>query len=226
MHNGRLTREQVRALDEAAWREFGVPSLVLMENAGRGCADLIETLGIAGPIAIVCGRGNNGGDGLVVARHLDLRGHLVRVVLAGDFAASPPDAATNLTIIERTGIPLFRVQEMPQDQSRLDEALSGADWIVDALLGIGVRGNPRPPLAAVIERLNAARGRKFAIDVPSGLDADTGQPGHPTFRADVTCSFVAPKAGYWNPAAAPWLGELRIADIGAPRRLVERFIGG
>jgi NAD(P)H-hydrate epimerase len=216
----------VRALDEAAWREFGVSGLVLMENAGRGCADLIEALGIAGPVTIICGRGNNGGDGLVVARHLDLRGHSVRVVLAGDFTYCPPDAAINLTIIERTGIPLFRVREMPHDQSRLDEALSGADWIVDALLGIGVRGNPRPPLAAVIEHLNAAPGRKFAIDVPSGLDADTGQPGQPTFRADVTCSFVAPKAGYRNPAAAPWLGELRIADIGAPRRLVERFIGG
>ncbi|MEY4177184.1 MAG: Bifunctional NAD(P)H-hydrate repair enzyme Nnr [Planctomycetota bacterium] len=224
MLNGCLTGEQVRALDDAAWREFGVPSLVLMENAGRGCADALEALGIAGPVAIVCGRGNNGGDGLVVARHLDLRGYAVRVVLAGDFTASPPDAAANLAIVQRSNLPLIHVQEMPRDQALLDETLAAAAWVVDAILGIGVRGNPRAPLAAVIERMNAAPGRKFAIDVPSGLDANSGQPGQPTFRADVTCSFVAPKAGFQNPAAARWLGQVRIADIGAPRRLIERFL--
>jgi hydroxyethylthiazole kinase-like uncharacterized protein yjeF len=219
-----LTSEQVRALDESAAREFRMPSLVLMENAGRSCADLLESLGIDGPVVIVCGRGNNGGDGLVLARHLDLRGYAVRIMLVGDFASCSPDAAANLAIVQRSRLPLCHIEELPRDESRLESALVGAAWIVDALLGIGARGNPRPPLAAVIERMNALPARKFAIDVPSGLDANTGQPGHPTFRADITCSFVAPKAGFQAPSAAHCLGEVRIADIGAPRTLVERFV--
>lgn len=219
-----LTSEQVRALDESAAREFGMPSLVLMENAGRSCADLLESLGIDGPVVIVCGRGNNGGDGLVLARHLDLRGYAVRIVLVGDFASCSPDAAANLAIVQRSRLPLCHIEELPRDESRLESALVGAAWIVDALLGIGARGNPRPPLATVIERMNALPARKFAIDLPSGLDANTGQPGHPTFRADITCSFVAPKAGFQAPSAAHFLGEVRIADIGAPRTLVERFV--
>lgn len=225
LHNGCLTSEQVRALDEAAWREFGVPGIVLMENAGRGCADWIEQLGVAGPVAIVCGRGNNGGDGFVVARHLDLRGYAVRVVCVGDFAACPPDAAANLAILQRADLPLFYVREWPRDSQQLAAALAGAAWVVDALLGIGARGNPRPPLADVIDQMNLSPARKLAIDVPSGLDANTGAAGQPTFRADYTCTFVAPKAGFQNSAALPWLGELRIADIGAPRPLIERFVG-
>jgi NAD(P)H-hydrate epimerase len=225
LDNGCLTSEQVRALDEAAWHEFGVPGIILMENAGRGCADWLERLGVTGPVAIVCGRGNNGGDGLVVARHLDLRGYSVRIVLVGDIANSPPDAAANLAITQKSGMPIVHIQEYPRDQERLDEALAGAEWVVDALLGIGARGNPRPPLDGVIARLNAAPAHKFAIDVPSGLDANSGEPGTPTFRADFTYTFVAPKVGFQNPHAKPWIGELRVGDIGAPRRLVERFVG-
>lgn len=223
MENAFLTREQVRELDLLATREFGIPGLVLMENAGRGCADVLERQGIRGPVVIACGKGNNGGDGFVLARHLDLRGYAVRLVLVGDLAAGPPDASANWRVVRKMGLPFVQLSEEAPRWSELDDVLEQADWIVDALLGIGARGNPRPPLDQLIGRLNAQAARKFAIDVPSGLDANSGQPGEPTFRADHTCTFVARKLGFAHPGAAAWLGETHVADIGAPRVLTSRF---
>lgn len=115
---------------------------------------------------------------------------------------------------------------MPEnvDLSTFDQIIAGADWIVDALLGTGTSGDPRPPLAGIIERLNACRAKKLAVDLPSGLDCDTGIPGTPTFRADHTCTFVAPKVGFANPAAKEYLGTVSVHDIGVPRKLLEEFL--
>lgn len=222
MVNFSLAPDQVRELDHAATYEFGIPSLVLMENAGRGCVDRLEQLQIVGPVVVACGKGNNGGDGLVVARHLELRGYEVRVILAGTRLGPTPDAAANLGIVDHLALPCVEINQL-EHLERLEGLLAGADWIVDALLGIGVRGAPRAPLSQLIERLNAQAARKFAVDVPSGLDALTGAAATPTFRADHTCTFVAPKTGFANPAAAAWLGTVHVADIGAPRVLVQRF---
>lgn len=192
-----------------------------MENAGRGCADVLCELGIAGPVRIACGRGNNAGDGFVIARHLDLRGVDVRVLLFGDPTSLSGDAAANFAIIERAEIPVEVFAGI--DESRMQAALAGADWIVDALLGTGTRGAPRPPLDWAIERLNAAQARKLAVDLPSGLDADSGFPARPTFRADHTCTFVAEKSGFANPDAREFLGAVHVLDIGAPRKLLAEF---
>lgn len=226
MNNASLTRQQVRELDGRAVDEYGVPSVVLMENAGRGCVDLLERLGIQGPVALMCGKGNNGGDGLVMARRLDLLGYQVRLLLVGDFADNPPDAAINAEIIARMQLPCTRLDTKSPNWGDVQLLLDGVDWIVDALLGIGARGDPRPPLDTLLRMLNDHPARKFALDVPSGLDADTGQPGSPTFRADHTCTFVAPKAGFGQAVAAPWLGQVHVADIGAPRRLIREICGG
>ncbi|HWB00167.1 MAG TPA: NAD(P)H-hydrate epimerase [Pirellulales bacterium] len=210
-----LSRDQSRAIDERAVREFGMPSLLLMENAGRGTVDVMLRLELPGPFAVCCGVGNNGGDGFVIARHLDLRGQVVRVFVWGDLTKMSPDAATNLAILERTGIDIEPFGSR-HDADRLRRGLEGAGCAVDALLGTGARGNPRPPLDAVIRQLNAAHCAKVAVDLPSGLDCDTGLPGDPTFVADHTVTFVDRKVGFDAPGATTFTGLVHVTDIGAP----------
>ena len=213
-----LTRDQVREIDRRAVEEFGLSSLVLMENAGRGCADLLQRLGINGPIVICCGRGNNGGDGYVLARHLDLRGCQVHILRWDDPNAMSADCRANFEIAARAGL------SMQLDAADRSSQLPAADWYVDALLGTGVRGEPRAPYDSVIAAMNAAVGRKLAIDIPSGLDCDTGLPAASTVRADVTCTFVAVKAGMLQEEARPYIGRLEVADIGAPRALIQEYL--
>jgi NAD(P)H-hydrate epimerase len=204
---------------------YGLTGLVLMENAGRGVVDTLSRLGIAGPVAVCCGRGNNAGDGFVIARHLDLRGHQARVILWSDPQDLSGDAAANYRILEKTGVPIARLGP-GHDSQRLAGLLADAAWIVDALLGTGARGEPRPPLDAVIDQLNAAGALRLAVDLPSGLDCDTGQAAAHTFRADHTCTFVAPKLGFTAPGADQYTGQVHVLDIGAPRKIVDEVLGG
>jgi NAD(P)H-hydrate epimerase len=217
-----LSRQQVRSLDARAVSEYGLSGLVLMENAGRGAADLLCRLGPIGRAVICCGKGNNGGDGFVIARHLDLRQWPVEVLLFCDPANLIGDAAPNYQVLEKSGVPI-RVFASAIAAEELAARLSSADWIVDALLGTGSTCNPRPPIDRVIEAINAAGKPILAVDLPSGLDCDTGEAGRPTVRATHTCTFVAAKPGFLVPAAAELIGQLHIADIGAPRKLVEEM---
>jgi NAD(P)H-hydrate epimerase len=219
-----LSREQVRDVDRRAIQQYGMSGLVLMENAGRGCVDKLFELGIDGPVVICCGKGNNAGDGFVIARHLDLRGAAAKVLLWSDPAELQGDAATNFRILEKTDVPIVLFAG-PHDSARLAGELAGVDWIVDGLLGTGARGEPRPPLDAVIDQLNACTAKKLAIDLPSGLDCDTGQPAKHTFRADHTCTIVAAKPGFFTDAAKPYVGQIHVLDIGAPRKLIEEILG-
>ena len=218
-----LTREQSRRVDQLAQREFGFSGLVLMENAGRGVADVLCGLGIAGPVVICCGKGNNAGDGFVIARHLDLRGHNVRVLLWAQPEELTGDAAANFRILSKTDVPI-ELFGPAEDAARLSKLLDDVAWIVDALLGTGARGEPRPPLDTVIDRLNAAAAPKLAVDLPSGLDCDTGAPAKHTVRAAETCTFVTAKIGFSSPLAAPYLGHIHVRDIGIPRQLIERVL--
>jgi NAD(P)H-hydrate epimerase len=214
-----LTREQVREVDRRAIEEYGMSGLVLMENAGRGCVDKLCEFGVQGPVVICCGRGNNAGDGFVIARHLDLRGYTARALIFSDPAELRGDAAANYAILAKCGVPVSVLTTV--DDERLATALADADWIVDALLGTGARGEPKPPLDRLIERLNQQPARRLAVDLPSGLDCDTGQPARHTFRAHHTCTFVAAKTGFASPAALEFLGQVHVLDIGVPRRLIE-----
>lgn len=200
-------------------------SLVLMENAGRGVADVLCQLGVAGPIVICCGHGNNAGDGFVVARHLDLRGKPVQVLLLGAPARLAGDARANYEILSKCRVPLTDLAS-PFESRCFEAELAGADWIVDALLGTGARGEPLPPLDAAIDVLNAQPARKLAIDVPTGLDCDTGQAAAHTFRADHTCTFVAAKPGFYATGAEALTGTIHVLDIGAPRKLMEQVLAG
>ena len=198
-----------------------------MENAGRGVADKLCQLGIAGRVVICCGPGNNGGDGFVIARHLDLRGFDVEVfawgwqqsLIAGG-QQPPGDAATNLAVLLAAKIAI----EFDLPAEELGERFCSASWLIDALLGTGSRGEPRPPLDAVIGAINASGISTLAVDLPSGLDCDTGQAAKHTVRAAHTCTFVAAKPGFFTPSANQYTGEVHVCDIGAPRALVEEML--
>jgi NAD(P)H-hydrate epimerase len=220
-----LTREQARALDKRAIAEFGIPGIVLMENAGQGMAELLRSLGATGPVAVCCGKGNNGGDGLVIARHLANAGVVMRVLLFAEPQKLPDDARTNAHIVARmaTAEPdCLTLEIVPGvvDDARLRQALSGCDWVVDALFGSGLRGVVPPPFDGVIAAINDAPGRVLAVDLPSGLDSDTGRPLGSTVRAHHTATVAAPKIGFLHPEAAAWVGTVHVIDMGAPRCLL------
>ena len=204
-----LSRDQVRAVDRRAIAEFGVPGVVLMENAGRGAADLLRSLGIAGTVVIACGKGNNGGDGFVIARHLDNAGIATRVLLFARAEGLTGDAAINYQIIAKSGLDV----RVPSPDAIAQE-FAGADWIVDALFGTGLTGPLRPPFDRIVEAINASGAKVLAVDIPSGLDCDSGEPLGTTIRAGHTATFVAQKLGFANPASATYTGQVHVVDIG------------
>lgn len=209
-----LNRDQVRDVDRRAIEEYGMLGLVLMENAGRSAAELLKSIGIAGPVVICCGKGNNGGDGFVIARHLENAGIDVHVVLCVDPASLTGDALTNLEILRRAR---SSIAFTPIDWK---QELDQADWIVDALLGTGTQGTLREPYISAATAINDARKKVLAVDLPSGLDCDTGQPLGCCVRADHTATFVARKPGFDVPGASQWTGQVHVLDIGVPRALL------
>ncbi len=225
-----LSRDQVRRVDRLAIEELGIPGIVLMENAGRNAAGVIFDLlcdelaldPAKARVAVLCGGGNNGGDGYVIARHLHNRGVSVRVYTTVDPATLKGDAAVNHTICAKMGLPIERITTAQQVATHA-QGWSGAHVVVDALLGTGFRGEVRAHLADVIKRCNALAGPKVvAIDLPSGLDCDTGGPSNATVQADVTVTFVAPKIGFDAPSATRYVGRVVVADIGTPPGLIDR----
>ncbi len=224
-----LTRAQVREVDRLAIEELGIPGLLLMENAGLGATLRLLELPWrkTGRVAVLCGRGNNAGDGYVVARQLVGRGFDVRLYEARGEGPLPPDAEANRAIAERIAIERRSLAEL-RDADALATELSGAALIVDALLGTGFRGAVRAPLDAWIQGANEAKLRHgipiVALDLPSGLDADTGSPSNATIRADWTLTFVAPKVGFRLQGAKAWTGQVYTVPIGTPPSLVTRVL--
>lgn len=217
-----LTREQCQRVDQLAIQEFGMSGLVLMENAGRQVADIIVRLEPAGPVLICCGKGNNAGDGFVIARHLDLRGVATRVAVWSPPEQLSGDAAANFQILAKSGVTVERF-ENAHDASRMAALMDDATLLVDALLGTGAVGEPRAPYGEVIDQLNASGKPIIAVDLPSGLNCDTGAPSRRTIRAAHTCTFVAAKSGFATPQAAPYLGAVHVCDIGAPRAVYKKI---
>lgn len=224
-----LTRAEVRSIDERAATELGLPTLVLMENAGRGAAAWLRDRGGVGPgsrVWIVCGPGNNGGDGGVAARHLDAWGVAVRVIW---FAASDRlrgDAAVQRDILDRAGIEqTFWADEGEDVADRLAATIAEADWVVDGLLGTGLTRPVEGMLLQAITGLNRAGRPILALDLPSGLEADRGRPLGAAVRARATVTFVAPKVGFSAPGAEAFTGEVAVVEIGVPRCVLEAFAG-
>jgi NAD(P)H-hydrate epimerase len=214
-----MSREQVRNVDAWAIDQIGVPGVVLMENAGRSCAELIKDrlARIDNPrVCLFCGTGNNGGDGYVIARHLFNARFGVRVVLCGERGKVRGDAEINLNILERLGHTIEQLDMAAGGLTSRIRLLAGdADMIVDALFGTGLQGQLREPYRSLIDSINALGRPVLAVDIPSGLDCDTGQPLGVAIKAAYTVTFVAVKKGFIaSPDAGQYVGELYIASIG------------
>jgi ADP-dependent NAD(P)H-hydrate dehydratase / NAD(P)H-hydrate epimerase len=195
-----------RSLDEWAIKELGIPGSDLMERAGTGLADLVDELVPAGRLAVVCGKGNNGGDGFVAARLLRERGRDVHVLTLGPVDELRGDARAN-----------FERLPGPAPEPLAPAALAGAAGIVDAILGTGFSGQPRAPVAGAIEAINAAADALVvACDVPSGVNGSTGEIAGAAVRARATATFHAAKPGLWIAPGKAHAGEVQVIDIGIP----------
>jgi NAD(P)H-hydrate epimerase len=213
----RLTRQQVRQIDRLAVERYHIPGEVLMENASIAAANLATSMiSVAdrGEILILCGGGNNGGDGLALARHLHNRQLEVKIFLTADPEKYANEAKTNWQIVKAMGLPIS--QPSPESMAREKPIL-----IVDAIFGTGLTKSPRDPFAEIAAAVEKVGAPVLSIDIPSGLDCDTGLPlGPACIKATRTITFVAEKTGFANPKAREYLGEITIGDIGCPRELV------
>ncbi len=218
----RLTRKQVREVDRIAIEAYGLPGIVLMENAARGAAEVIQALrddeDAPHRAVLFCGKGNNGGDGFAIARHLGNAGWAVRIILCCEPHEIAGDALINFRIIQHMGLPIRPLAELNES----DDLQSGT-IAVDAVFGTGFR----PPGRFDLRPIDYACGNQattvVAIDLPSGMDADTGEViDENAIRADHTVTFVAEKTGFVSPTAKRYLGRIHVVDIGAPRAILDR----
>lgn len=220
-----LSVQESRQVDSVAIEEFGVRGITLMENAGKACADRLfeerESLpDTAKPLLILAGGGNNGGDGFVIARCFHERGFAYRIVLLASAERLKGDAKLSYETAVAAGVNIETVLE-PEPLPTIIGGHHGP--IVDCLLGTGAQGQPREPFATAVRMANESTHRRIAIDLPTGLDGDTGVSSDPTFLADLTLTFVTAKVGMRNTGAARALGEVEIIDIGLPAELETRI---
>uniref|UniRef100_A0A7C2JZ13 NAD(P)H-hydrate epimerase n=1 Tax=Schlesneria paludicola TaxID=360056 RepID=A0A7C2JZ13_9PLAN len=221
-----LTRAQVREIDRRAIEECGLPGVVLMENAGRNTVELLDNRGDVlthVPVVIVCGKGNNAGDGCVIARHLENRGFEVQVLLAAPASSFTGDAAIMYRVLERAGTPIRDLSNSSKVQWISAICERGRPLLFDALLGTGLQGAVREPFATAISAINECEPLVVAVDIPSGLDCDTGRPLGCAVKAGVTVTYVARKIGFDAPGASDYTGDVIVADIGVPRRLLDEL---
>lgn len=219
-----FTRAGVRALDRAAAHDLGIPGIVLMENAAialrQAALEIVASRSLR-DVVVCCGPGNNGGDGLALARHLHNQGVEVRGVLAADTSALRGDALVNLHIARRMGVTLE-----PWTPG-LTVARPSDTLLVDGLLGTGLDRPAEGTIAECVMWINAhhdAGAFVLSIDIPTGLDADTGRPiGTFCIRADRTVTLAGMKSGLTGGGASEWCGEVLVGDIGVPTALLRRF---
>jgi ADP-dependent NAD(P)H-hydrate dehydratase / NAD(P)H-hydrate epimerase len=217
--------EQMRAVDRWAIDVCGVPGLELMERAGQGVVRAVERVAPDGDVAVVCGKGNNGGDGLVAARLLRESGRRVAVVCVAPPEELSGDARTNLQRLPGEAPVRLSGQPWSQEGARAatphagerEGVLAGMAAIVDALLGTGFQGEPRGAVAEAIEAVNEASAAVVAVDVPSGVDASAGVVAGPAVRASLTVTFHAAKPGLWINPGKEHAGQVEVVDIGIPR---------
>ena len=210
-----LNRQQSRRVDHLAIEHLGISSLTLMENAGRACTDAIAVHQFSSVI-LLCGKGNNAGDGFVIARHLLTREIPAVIILLVNPDSLSGDALTNYGILTKLPTKILFV-----DETNVVSALDTLDTdssmaIIDCMMGTGGQGIPRPPFHQAIEWANRQPAFRIAIDIPSGLDCDTGQASVPTFQAQQTLTMVATKIGFSQKAAKSFTGNVTVVDIGIP----------
>ena len=216
-----MSRQEVRAFDRWAINELGVPGVVLMENAGRSCAELIKDKlqAVNKPrVCIFCGTGNNGGDGYVIARHLLNSGFEVAVMIVGEVEKIKGDAKVNLDILRRLDLHIERLNVTDAGiAARIRTFAAGADMVVDGIFGTGLTGQLSDEYKRLIEGINALNVPVLAVDIPSGLDCDSGVSLGAAVKASCTVTFAAVKAGFLHTeTAGAYTGEIFVADLGVP----------
>lgn len=214
-----FSRDECRELDRSAIEDVGIPGVVLMEHASLGTAiwatELLSELADSDAKAwILCGPGNNGGDGYAIARHLHNAAVAVEVWELVDPAKITGDARINRDITERMDLPRRAAHET------LPAPAAGAQLIVDAIFGTGLSRAPEGRFAAAIDLINEAAAPVLAVDIPSGLDADTGDPLGATVKASWTATYGLPKIGFSRGRGPSFTGEVRCVPIGVPRCLL------
>ncbi len=217
-----LTSQQMKSIDRRVIKDFGIPGIVLMENAGVQAAhfiiDSIEEIASKN-ILILCGIGNNGGDGFVVARHLYNHGLCPEVKLIGEGTKVRGDALTNLKIAKKMNIPIEEIKTEAA-WGKFRPHLLNFQCIIDALLGTGLQGAPKGIYKIIIEDINESLSEVVAIDIPSGLSGDTHRVPGAAVEADHTITFCCPKVPHIFPPAEDYIGNLEIADISIPDQAV------
>lgn len=212
-----VTADEMKEIDKAASDDYGLDVLSLMENAGLATATVAKDMLGGDPkgkrIACLAGKGNNGGDGLVAARHLSNWGAEVSVILAVRPDELEGIPAKQFSTVQRPGIRILT----PEAE------LGGYDLLLDALLGYNAKGDPREPVASLIRNANASGVPILAVDLPSGLDPTTGEPNDPCIVAKATVTLALPKTGFLNPKSKTFTGRLCLADISIPRALYQRY---
>ena len=220
-----LTASEMAAVDSRAIEELGIPGMVLMENAAVGVADaLAEYFPTANSVVVLCGPGNNGGDGLALARHLEARGYRHRTVLVTGRSQPRGDAGTQLEILERCGFVVERLGP-GDDLGHVVAACARADVVVDALFGTGLSRPLEGHFAELVESVDGLGVPILAVDVPSGVDGSRAEPSGSHLRATLTVTFAAPKVAHVLPPAALAAGRLVVTDLGIPPWLVEEAPG-
>jgi len=211
-----VSGEQMRSIENRVFDRYGLSSSIVMELAGRQVAVVAQRMlqEHPGPTVVVCGKGNNGGDGLVAARWLRHWGYNVSAVVWSSFDDLPGDASTALHAARMAGVPIL----MP---AQAHDALQNASLVIDAVLGTGTNGSARGQAAEAIKLINAARRPVLAVDMPSGIATDTGRVEGPAVRADVTVTFGLPKLGLFQFPGADLAGKVIVVDIGLAHGAVE-----
>lgn len=221
-----ITAQEASQIDRRAQEEFGIPSVILMENAGRQSADVaMEMLrGKQDSIVVcVCGRGNNGGDGFVTARYLINKRISVHTFLIGEPLEIKGDAKINYTVLQKMGAKIV-VLENKEDFTLLEERLKQAGLIIDAIFGVGLQGEVEQPYKMVIELINASVKPILSIDIPSGLDATEGKARGACIKATQTITFALPKIGFIKNDGPLYTGKLTVADISIPKILLDGYL--
>ena len=215
--------DEMKKIDKRAIEEYGVPEILLMENAGREVAAAFEEYlgGVSGKrICVLAGSGNNGGDAFVAARHLMNHGAQISIFLVGSPAHLTKSAALNRDIIIKMGV-VVHVLETERDWDKLQVTLRFVDGVVDGILGTGFKGSLRDAAARVVRMVNGHGKPVVAVDIPTGIEADTGNASPEAIRADLTVTFGLPKFGHMIGAGETATGKLLVDDIGIPKALLE-----
>lgn len=217
-----LSCQQCRQFDQIAIKEFGIPGIVLMENAGAGCVREFFDRSVERSAVILCGGGNNGGDGFVVARHLLNAGLRVSTILLSPPEKITGDARVNFEVLQKMDTSIHTADSgwRMEDFQTVFDSMGDDPMIIDAMLGTGAKGDLREPYRSAVEAANLAAAYRVALDIPTGLDGDAGESDF-AFKATLTCTFIAWKTGFENPAAKQWLGEVAVVDIGAPKSIFD-----